>query len=85
MAQELQLTDIPWEPEGAPVVEDAIYSLLVEAPAGLYMTPNCENFWVLARGHGLIHARGDFKESTDEELDQMVNDIWEAYDARPPS
>lgn len=81
MARELKLTDIPWNPEGAPSIEDAIYSLLAEAPPGIYMTPNCQNFWVLVRGHGLIHAHGDFRETTDEELDQMVNDIWEAYGA----
>lgn len=80
MAESLELTDILWKPEGAPTVEDAIYSLLVEAPPGFYMTPNFQNFYIVARGHGLIHARGDFSETTDEELHMLVNDIWEAYD-----
>lgn len=80
MSNDLVLTDIPWDPEGSMTAEDAVYSLLVEAPSALYLSPDHQHLWTLARGTGLIHARGDFSKLTNEELFEIVKDIKEEYD-----
>lgn len=80
MPRDVQLTKTPWNPEGAPTIEDAIYSLLAEDVDCVYMPPNRQRFYIVARGVGLILVPGDFSETTEEELDEIVNDVWEVYD-----
>lgn len=70
-----------WKFQGEWRVEDAIYSLLVEAPLGIYMTADCHHFFLIVRGRGLMHVTGDFTNTTDDELDILVTDILEAYSA----
>lgn len=70
-----------WNPNTELRVEEAIYSLLIEAPFGIYMTANCQHFYLIIQGRGLTHVTGDFTNTTDDELEDLVNDILEAYSA----
>lgn len=81
MAIELTLTDIEWKPSNNLQVEDAVYSLLLDEPDTYYMTPNMQHLFLLVRGRGLVVAHNDFSQFSEEEVDSMVNDIWEAYSA----
>lgn len=81
MGLELRLTDIPWEPINGLQGEDAIYSLLMDQPQVYYMTPNMRHIFLLVRGRGLVVASNDFSQFSEEEIDSMVYDIWEAYSA----
>jgi hypothetical protein len=81
MAIELKLTDTPWEPSNSLQAEDAIYSLLIDEPNVYYITPNMQHLFLLVRGRGLVVASNDFSQFTEEEIDSLVNDIWEAYSA----